>query len=727
MQLLLCSSRRSPQVRVACAFVPALAATSVFATFARAQQPATPGASPATPPVSVLPLPSNAPTAPLRNGKYLLAPGDVLRVTVANYPAYNQENVVVPPDGVLALPYFDGIVRATGKTRESVQAQLTRILSQKMISPRVVVTLVRARSDIAGVVFVSGSVNRPGAVDIRDGYRLTDLLSLVGGVQGRIEELNSTLARRNGPVIKLDLRRAMSYPNSSANLRLRPDDAVTIMPMIAQRITITGDVLRSGNYELHKIPNRAVGSFEMPLNARLSDALLAAGLQQPGLEQGKAIEFKGTLTRRGRNRADVKIPLDVEQARLRRDSGANVRLLPDDLVDIEAVRPPAPVAFFVDGFVRAPGGFTLPEGSGVMEALAQAGGITRLPEDTSGVVVRAGRVIPLDFSRLLMSNDPTANLPLQPGDIVRVSEPPKIRVQVTGLVRTAQTEPLRLPPNARLQDALTAAGGVSAPPQDIVISILRRRADGTPLPLRVDPVRLLNASDVSQNVELKDGDLVGVADANRARTVTLSGEVARQGQYVVREGDTIVDLIGQAGGVTGAAQLTTVRIGRNNQNITLDLLDAVGNKTPVTDPAAILQQGDYIVVPRNEAGVYLMGAINTQGILPVPERKPLTVLDAVSRAGGFAGNARPQEVILLRQQRDASGKVVRDKEGNPIIQRDFLSLAGNGKKVAFNTLMQPGDVLYVPQQKATRNGLQTAQTVLGAVGGVIGFGRFVGG
>lgn len=687
--------------------------TSGTGTPATSTAPNTPSSTSSLPPVPT------APTAPLTNGKYLLGPGDVLRVTVANYPAYNQDAIEVPPDGVLALPYFNGTVRATGKTREGVQTSLRKILSQTMIDPRVVVTVVRARSATTGIVFVNGAVMRPGTVNIRNGYRLTELLSEVGGVQGgRLEDVTATLASTKGPARVVDLHRAVSYPNSPANISVKDDDVLTVVAIVPPTVTITGDVLRPGLYEMHKTPNTATDAKQIPLTPRLSDLLVAAGLPQAALDSGQIPVFKGTLLRQAKvsgKSTTATIPLDVQAALGKRDKVADIVLQPSDVLTVEAQRPPAPIKFFVNGNgqIKTPGGYELPEGSGVLAAIAQAGGLLKLPEQTITTIVRGGQTIPINLPKLLRSADLSGDMPLQNGDIINVSEPDVIRVQVTGLTRVQAAEPLRLPLNATLQDALANAGGPTSPPQDIVINVLRRSDDGTPQILKVDPVALISRGDLTQNVKLRDGDLISVADANRSRVVFVSGEVAKQGQYTIREGDDVVDAITQAGGTTPVALLTRVMVNRGGRTLSFDTYDAVRNAAKLTSPDAKLEDGDSIVVPRNESGVVIYGAVPQQGIVPFPERKPLTVLDAISRAGGIQPNAKTQEIVLLRQ--GPKGQIT----------RDFLSLAGDAKTVAYSTPLKSGDVLYVPQIKHSADGLGVAQRLLSVTGTVLAFGNIL--
>jgi protein involved in polysaccharide export with SLBB domain len=65
-------------------------------------------------------------------------------VTVRDYPEYDQSEIIVPPDGRVAVPGI-GAVQVSGKTREQVQAALRGLLGRQMRNPQLTVTLVNLR------------------------------------------------------------------------------------------------------------------------------------------------------------------------------------------------------------------------------------------------------------------------------------------------------------------------------------------------------------------------------------------------------------------------------------------------------------------------------------------------------------------------------------------------------------------------------------------------------
>jgi polysaccharide export outer membrane protein len=81
--------------------------------------------------------------------------------------------------------------------------------------------------------------------------------------------------------------------------------------------------------------------------------------------------------------------------------------------------------------------------------------------------------------------------------------------------------------------------------------------------------------------------------------------------------------------------------------------------------------------------IYILGKVNTPGQYPL--RQGLTVLQALSLAGGFAEWADEGDIVIVRQE---AGKQRR-------IDFNYKS-ASKGKRLEENILLQPGDTIIVP-------------------------------
>lgn len=85
--------------------------------------------------------------------------------------------------------------------------------------------------------------------------------------------------------------------------------------------------------------------------------------------------------------------------------------------------------------------------------------------------------------------------------------------------------------------------------------------------------------------------------------VTLLGEVKAPGNFpLTKDNTTLVEIIGQAGGLTPQANEKNVKIirGKNKNQVTIINL---GDLSSITDPRTILQNGDVIYVAQNKRAI----------------------------------------------------------------------------------------------------------------------------
>lgn len=90
-----------------------------------------------------------------------------------------------------------------------------------------------------------------------------------------------------------------------------------------------------------------------------------------------------------------------------------------------------------------------------------------------------------------------------------------------------------------------------------------------------------------------------------------------------------------------------------------------------------------IVKESRSRNIYTVGKLNRPG--PYPLAPEMTVLQALSTAGGFAEWADTKDILIMRRE-DGKEKQI------PFNYKDFLS----GKNPEQNILLQPGDTIVVP-------------------------------
>jgi len=98
--------------------------------------------------------------------------------------------------------------------------------------------------------------------------------------------------------------------------------------------------------------------------------------------------------------------------------------------------------------------------------------------------------------------------------------------------------------------------------------------------------------------------------------VTILGEIKTQGNFpLVKDRTTLVEMIGEAGGLTDKANEQNVKIIRGNSNNPKVTIIDLSNIKSISDPATILQNGDIIYIAQNKRAVRNDKLLNFSTIL----------------------------------------------------------------------------------------------------------------
>ena len=122
-----------------------------------------------------------------------LMSGDVIQITFPGAPDLNITQTI-RRDGLIDLPLIDE-VEAIGKTPDQLEEILIRLYEPQLVTSEVLVTVVSSSIPI----FVSGSVNQPGKIEV--GRRITALEAIMeagGPIMGRSDLKNVKVIRNEG-------------------------------------------------------------------------------------------------------------------------------------------------------------------------------------------------------------------------------------------------------------------------------------------------------------------------------------------------------------------------------------------------------------------------------------------------------------------------------------------------------------------------------------------------
>jgi polysaccharide export outer membrane protein len=171
-----------------------------------------------------------------------------------------------------------------------------------------------------------------------------------------------------------------------------------------------------------------------------------------------------------------------------------------------------------------------------------------------------------------------------------------------------------------------------------------------------------------------------------SKKVAVSGAVKKPGTYEMLGEKTLLEMISQAGGLDAEPGKQIYIFRQNNdggeaQRLAVDLDRLVYRAEASLNVA--LAPGDIVYVPAIEkVRIFVSGAVRNPNLYEVPRDEPVTVLKAVTLAGGTTDRAAEKKVQVIRTRPDGSRlilpvdlrKVKQGKVEDPVLERDDLVL-----------------------------------------------------
>jgi protein involved in polysaccharide export with SLBB domain len=175
---------------------------------------------------------------------------------------------------------------------------------------------------------------------------------------------------------------------------------------------------------------------------------------------------------------------------------------------------------------------------------------------------------------------------------------------------------------------------------------------------------------------------VTIKEFNSQRIIAL-GEIT-SGMYSLKRRTTLVELLGEIGGPTANADVSRIKlIKKDGQVFTYDLNELIND--PKKGNEGLVSGGDTIFVPPLELQrISVLGQVNNPKMITVKGK--LTLVEAITQAGGFNENAVKSSVVVLRGELGALKGYRVDM--NRILKKGDIGL---------NIELEPGDIVYVPK------------------------------
>jgi polysaccharide export outer membrane protein len=288
----------------------------------------------------------------------------------------------------------------------------------------------------------------------------------------------------------LTLQRLADTLRERLSQRLRnPEVFVSLKQARPQLVFVEGQLNRPGAYPIQP-------------GWRVADAVAAAEGLKSLPERTVATLIRGEQT----------MPIDLPAILHRGDQRTNYLLQPGDLLSVQQ-KPAIRVAIL--GEVKRPGNYDLDADMRVMQAIAQAEGVTEFAALKRAFIDRGGEIIPFDLYRASVQGDTSErnNPPLNDGDVIVVPQNLQ-RYAIVGQVARPGYYPIPEGKPFLLSDAIAQAGGMTPRAITSTVTILRMEGD-TLSRLRVPYQQFLKRGKLEANPPIREGDVIYLAEVNR--------------------------------------------------------------------------------------------------------------------------------------------------------------------------------------------------------------------
>ena len=601
-------------------------------------------------------------------------------------------------------------------------------------------------------VGVKGEVSRPAIYELKNEQSIGEVISLAGGAKATAFEQIGKIARIN----KSGLRSVITVNLVTEKYKKISNgdtiEVASVLSTLEQSITVKGHVQRPGIYGWHK-------------NIKLSDILHSINdfKSQPDLEYiliTRKNPISGQLTSYSVNfstyiEADDKSSdfiLNAEDTIYVFNKQKNRSESLSPLLDI--LKAQTKLADFanivtIKGAVRNPGDYPLTENATVYDLLNAAMGYTENSELKYALLARKDKQLNTHVSYIDLTNDAAKSSALHPLDRLFLFDRNKARTEILAdLIEELRQQADK----SKSQNVVTISGDVHfAGEYPYVINMTSRELINLAGGLRessylmnADLVRfshdgVKSAKTSHQNINLAEDFLLKsldtlhikrIPDWQEKRSITLAGEVVFPGTYVLQKGETLVNAIKRAGGLTSEADASAAIFTREalkrqeaekiahlqeqleNETAQISLTDEKsGNKGELAESTDLLNKlsvaeavgrlvidlpyllanensndirldnGDALYIPKSRESVSVIGEV--QYATSHLYKMGLDLDDYIERSGGLKIRADQERIYIIK----ADGSVRLASNSNWFSNEKDMLVAGD-------TIVIPIDLEY---------------------------------
>ena len=552
---------------------------------------------------------------------YILGPDDEIKIDITGY-AYQHYDARISPEGTVKIENLAPIY-INGNTIEQAKVKIIERLKTIFAGLRdgrlnADVTLGSVRSIKVTLV---GEVSNPGTYTISSLASAFNALYLSGGPNSNGSFRNIQIFRNNTLIKKIDVYDFLLKGTLEDNINLFDQDVI-LVPLFQKKVKITGEVKRSGIFELNENDD-----FNTLLN-------YAGGYTEQA--------YTSTVNVHRNTKTEKKLQTFDPVA------NPNFPTQNGDQFFVGTILDRFENKVEVLGAVFRPGEFALGDKiKTVRQLIESAQGLREDAYTNRAILVRQQEnldpmYIPVDLAKLLKGEIPDVELKRQDQLLIKsiVEIRQERKVDIEGAVNNPGN--YSYAENMSIRDIILLAGGFSDGATSKRIEVARRlyNDESSGKSVEIIPVNISKDLNPAEGgLKLMPFDKIFVRNLPNyevQQTVFIQGEINYPGAYTIEsKNERLSDLIDRAGGLRSEADISGARLYRNDKLIFVDFDKALKNKKTASN--LLLENGDRVEIPKERQTVTVSGQVlNPTRVAYQPS---FSFGDYIAQAGGFTDSA----------------------------------------------------------------------------------------
>ncbi len=369
---------------------------------------------------------------------------------------------------------------------------------------------------------------------------------------------------------------------------------------------------------------------------------------------------------------------------------------------------PRTISVNVAGEVNKQGPVTVSAFTNAFNIIALAGGPTDMANIREIQIKRNGRIIDeLDVYKYLTTGDFGKHIYLENNDFV-ILQTVKKKVKAEGKFKRPMYYQLK--PGEGMKALLRFSGGLQRDAFSSGVKVYRTQLEQQII-RDVNTTAIINPTNdprlAGQDFELEDGDIVKVIAVNPGfvNKVELKGEVSYPGQYEIRKGDRLFDVINRAGGITRNTYLPRAYVFRgggdstkiNSNKLEVDLTDITKTENNLSLYNVEVFSNDQILLFNansfsDRQYVEIFGEVRKEG--KINKYGGMTLQDLLYLSGGLKQSAEYGRIEIssvvdidsAKRQQQPTRVIIKTIKVSPNLDLDSISAA---------IVLKPYDQIYV--------------------------------